>query len=180
MSPDQEVSSSYLEKLQAGRLGLKSESERLGRDQADRLSQVFHKMLASPTFEGRGIILHESTLLRASVAFWEDMLRIKAYHPIDRTDRYKKAGYIFKWIIKMRPVKPDEENPENLRSQDLNANAMFAVLCACGYLNIGLIPEQEFNRIVYTATYREINPDEWAMQFRLMEKLYSRKRAAKK
>jgi hypothetical protein len=173
MSFSQDVSSGFMEQLRACRETLTSESKRLGGELAKRLAEAYRKMEAGPPFHGTGIALNQATLLRATVSFWEDILRVKAYHPIEQADRYKKAAYIFKWIAKMRPVKPVVDHPNDIRPQDMNANAIFAVLCACGYLGLdtAVIPEEEFKRLRYSATYREINADEWATIFFQLKKL---------
>ncbi|MDR0465732.1 MAG: hypothetical protein LBH94_00065 [Deltaproteobacteria bacterium] len=168
----QEVSPAYMALLQSCRQELKIESQRLGKELAIRLSKVFHKMWSGPPFQCTGIVLNEATLLRATVSFWEDILRVKAYHPVEHADEYKKAAYLFKWMAKMRPVKPLVDHPDIIRPQDMNANALFAWLCAQGYLKIGVLPGQELKRVIYSATYREVNPDEWATIFYLLEKTY--------
>ncbi len=118
-------------------------------------------------------MLNEATLLRASISFWEDILRIQAYHPINRAEKHKMAAYIFKWIAKMRPVKPVVDYTSSLTNAEMNANAMFAFLCACGYLKCRKdLPADERRRILYSATYRDVHPDEWTIIFDYLERVY--------
>ncbi|MBD5417366.1 MAG: hypothetical protein HDR50_06850 [Desulfovibrio sp.] len=163
------ASPAYLKQLRACRKALPKEAQRCGRELAERLSKVFYQMKGA-LFQGHGIVLNEATLVRASISFWEDILRVKAYHPIDRAEKHKKAAYIFKWIARMRPVKPLVDNPDRLTSAEMNANAMFAFLCACGYLNCRRnLDEEEIRRILYSATYRDVSADEWAIIFGYVE-----------
>lgn len=166
-----EVSPEYLDKLKACREALPEEAQRCGQELAKRLTEVFIKMKAKH-FQCRGIVLNEATLLRATISFWEDILRVKAYHPIDRAEKHKKAAYIFKWITKMRPVKPLVDHAAELSAPELNANAIFAFLCACGYLKCENVPKDEIRRILYSATYRDVHPDEWTIIFDYLERLY--------
>ncbi len=75
MPHTQEVSPEYIAKIKDCRDGLQAESQRLGKDLAKRLSKAFYKMQYSPVFKDARIVLNESTLLRATVSFWEDILQ---------------------------------------------------------------------------------------------------------
>lgn len=167
-----EASSAYLEELRKCRNGLSGESKRCGKELAKRLVKTFSLMKFS-LFQGRGIVLNEATLIRATISFWEDILRVKAYHPIDRAEKHKKAAYIFKWISKFRPVKPLVDHPDKLTNAEMNANPMYAWLCASGYLKCKRdLPEEETKLIIYFSTYRDIHPDEWTLIFAYLERLY--------
>lgn len=167
-----EASPEYLKQLRACREALPEEAQRCGQELAKRLSKVFSQM-KQRLFREEPITLNYATLLRATISFWEDILRVKAYHPIDRAEKHKKAAYIFKWIAKMRPVKPLVDHPDRLRNAEMNANAIFAFLCACGYLKCKkILPKEEIQRILYSATYRDVHPDEWTIIFDYLERLY--------
>lgn len=167
-----EPSPAFLQQVKGCRDGLGEEAQRCGQELAKRLAKVFTLMKLS-LFQDRGIVLNEATLLRATISFWEDILRVKAYHPIDRAEKHKKAAYIFKWIAKMRPVKPVVDHADELTNAEMNANAMFAFLCACGYLKCKKsLPADEIQRILYSATYRDVHPDEWTIIFDYLERVY--------
>lgn len=167
-----EASPQYLALSKKCREALIVEAQRCGKELTKRLARTFIKMKAKH-FQGHGIVLNEATLMRAAISFWEDILRVKAYHPINRADKSKKAAYLFKWIAKMRPVKPLVDHPERLTNAEINANALFAFLCACGYLKCRkALPKEELHRIIYSATYRDIHPDEWAIIFEYLERVY--------
>lgn len=138
-----------------------------------RLTKVFY-LMKSQLLQNRYVTINEATLARACTSFWEDILRVKAYHPINRAEKHKKAAYIFKWIAKMRPVKPIVDHVDALTNEEMDANALYAFLCASGYLNMHLVLQKhELKYIFYSATYRDIHPDEWILTFDYMERIYS-------
>lgn len=105
------------------------------------------------------------------ISFWEDIIRLQAYHPINLPDRHKYAAFIFKWISKSRPIKL-KPNCKSLGRPEIymHINAMFAFSCAFGFLNCQKPSSVEFDCIAYSGTFREIHPEQWALLFHFMEK----------
>lgn len=164
----------YLEKLQICRKELPAEAFRCGKLLAQRLIRTFYAMRRQ-LFAGYGVVLNEAALLQACIAFWEDILRIKGFHPINCADRHKKAAYIFKWVAKMKPVKAIGDKPDLVSDKELNSNAIYALLSAFGFLkcSLSVLYSPVIKPFLYAATYREIDPDAWTIIFEYFEDKYS-------
>ncbi len=124
--------------------------------------------------------LHLSVVLvkQLSLAMFEDLLRMQAYHPIERPTRYKYAAFAFKWITKCRPIKPimDGYNYDARDYECLSkANAYFAMHFIFAFLdkcNWKKIPPCVFRELAYTGTFRSIHPEQLALTLEHIEKTY--------
>lgn len=135
---------------------------------------LFNIMKSSPPFQGRGVFLNKIILAHACVSAVIDIDRHIIFHDIKIADNHKRAAYLFAWISRFRPVKPENDHAE-LAIHELCANAYFALHCSLRYLKIDyekLISSPEFNYIVYSSIYRDIQPEIWGIIFCLLEKQY--------
>jgi len=136
------------------------------------LGLLYFKLRNSKLMAEANICLDEAALAHACNAFFEDIFRVEAFHPVNPADNHKKAAHIFKWISRLRPVHPEENNPTTLKGGAIIANGMFAMLCAFSFLNINAFTPSYSERahIIYSSMYRDIDPREWAMIFYQLEK----------
>ena len=142
----------------------------------DTLGSLFFKLRDSKALNGINIYLNEGVLAHACCAFFADIFRVEAFHPVLAADDHKKAAHIFKWISRLRPVIPGEEgDPINLKGAAIRANGMFALLCAASFLDTKAFTPlpNERAHIIYSSIYRDIIPQDWAMIFYLLEKIHS-------
>jgi hypothetical protein len=134
------------------------------------LLEWYSKFFASPPYQKRGVIQLNKPLLRlVAESFWQDLLRLKAFDPMDFADNHKQAAYIFKWISRLRPVIPCD-NIGELEVGVLQANAWFALHCAQCFLGVHQFSVEEEAYIVYASFYRDVRPEEWSMIFYALEK----------
>lgn len=172
--PIQQISDEFRAAMQRCQELLADEAQRLGKELAKELAKLFYRLRAHRRFidHQQQIVLDEAALVLAAVSFWEDILRIKGYHPINCADGHKKAAHIFKWINQFRPIRIDGVSAGQMTREELNINGLFALLCAMTYLKMGKMAENELTHTLYTAMYRDIHTDEWATIFYLYEKQY--------
>ena len=159
------------DRLRACREAIPGEANRLGLSLAHRLNDFYYKeFIGSPCFSGMRVVLSPADLLEATTAYAIDLLRIVAFHPINEIDNHKLAAYLFKWLCKLRPVRLVVDATGKFENRELYANACFSFLCAKRYLDIGnFLPKNELEYILYSATHRDIHPEEWAGMFYFME-----------
>lgn len=119
---------------------------------------------------GNGIILNEAILKQTTIAFFEDIIRLRTYHPINNPSKYKYAAFIFKWISKCRPIKILTDHANDYSEYYTRANAIFAIHCALAFLKCTPPDEVQMREIIYSATFRSIHPEQWALTFYYMEK----------
>lgn len=172
------LSDEFEEHLRFCQENIHGEALRLTNQTFPLLYDIFSYLLATDYFyRYAGLVqLNNYLIKRACISFWEDLVRVRGYHPIDYPDGHKLAAYMFKWINKLRPIEfiDLEKIPDDIENTLLHINGVYSIHCALSMpgLNIGEITCNEFENMLYTAMYRDIHADEWAMIFYLLEKLY--------
>jgi len=153
---------------------LEAEARQRGKDFAKCLHRHWEKFYRLPLYQERGLHMNYALLSQAAVSFWEDLLRIKAYHDIEYSDRHKLAAHLFKWLSRMRPIKPgnDHSGASKLELEVLQANALFALACTQSFLECSEFSDSERQYIIYASTNRDIHAREWSMIFYLLEKIH--------
>ena len=131
----------------------------------------------SSLYQEKSLSMDYTILGQAVESFWEDMLRIESYHDVEYTDRHKLAAHLFKWLSRMRPIRPTispraEDLEKELTAEILQANALFALACAQSFLECSGFSESENQYIIYSSMYRDIHASEWSMIFYLLEKVH--------
>lgn len=105
-----------------------------------------------------------------------DLERHKDFHRLDIADRHKMAAFLFKWLAKARPIAISAYVPGPNANYALHVNAYFALMAALGELNINIhefAAAPVYQQMIYAASYREINAQNWAMTFCLLEASFS-------
>jgi hypothetical protein len=151
---------------------LRKTAQPLAMELSKELTRLYYEYRELPCFQKNAdkICFFEFDLWRAMIAMWEDLLRIEAYHNVHYADNHKKAAHIFKWICHFRPIATNID-PKDMEPWEFFINELFAFLCAKLYLpKMGEITRSEQDTIFYSAKYREIHANEWAMIFYLYEK----------
>lgn len=101
-----------------------------------------------------------------------DLERHKDFHRLDIADRHKMAAFLFKWLAKARPIAISAYVTGPKADYALHINAYFALMAALGELNMdihefALTPV--YQHMIYAASYRDINAQNWAITFCLLE-----------
>lgn len=150
---------------------------------AERLSILFNMIERNPPFQNqRRIVLSMPILYHACISYEFDLERWAPFHCITIPDNHKRAAFLFKWLSKLRPIKPlSGQHSSAATSWELQANAYFALAGALGELRVNMrnfAESPEAKAILYTSTYRDILPESWAITFCLLEKAYPARRIA--
>lgn len=149
---------------------IKSTAKTRGREFTKALHESWKVFYNMPPYQQHGLVMNYTSLGQAADSFWEDMLRIKSFHDIEYGDRHKLAAHIFKWLSRMRPIKPINDHSAQQAPEFLQANALFALACAQSFLDCSDFSGDENQYILYSSTYRDIHAREWSMIFYLLEK----------
>jgi hypothetical protein len=160
------------ESLKKAKELVKSKGKEFGEPVARKLHDSWKKFYRLPPYQERGLYMNYSCLSQAAISCSEDMLRIKSYQELEHGDRHKLAAYLFKWLSRMRPIKPVTDNNADLEEKYLFANAYFALSCAQSVLECSDFGDEEIKYIRYSSTFRDIHAREWSMIFYLLEKCY--------
>lgn len=122
--------------------------------------------------------LNKALLGNCVESYFADIQRLKLFHGMERADRYKIAGYTFKWFSKIRPIQVGGLVPKDQTAQRwmLLINADFAVFQA---INIAKIDRTKMGNdlarlLVYTAHYRDIEGGTMAILFASLARQYPR------
>jgi hypothetical protein len=167
-----EVSLKYVQEHVFAEAANRAQGEMIG-----ILVHIFITMRDSKIMKDVAIDLHEAVLVNVCTAFYADLFRIEAFHSLHyAADDHKKAALLFKWISRLRPVTPRGNAPHKLKGLAVKANGVFAMLCAFSFLDIPPFTpiHSERDHIIYSSIYRDLQPQEWAMIFYLLEKLYKK------
>ncbi len=124
--------------------------------------------------------MNDALVKQFSIAMFEDLLRLQAYHPITKPTNYKYAAFVFKWVAKCRPIKPIADNigkgeyDSKEYESITKANSYFALFLAFGFLKLSIndLDPAVIKELVYTATFRDIHPEQLALTFEHIEKTY--------
>lgn len=148
---------------------------RQARAKALELSDFFDEVQESLRPEKIEVTLNTLFLSDACESCFIDMERHKSFHRIETPDRHKRAAFIFKWLARIRPINVAAFIRVRGNGKVARINAYFALLCALGELNVDMAA---FSRtkvamhIIYSAAYRDINPETWALVFCLLERQF--------
>lgn len=166
------------EKLKPFRESINPEAKRKAAELSILLGRIFNTYPWKKEYlnnSGTPVFTLNSDILNsATIAIWEDLIRLQAYHTIDVANKYKHAAYIFKWLNKLRPVQLDEGSIKNENDEGritkwrkffFQVNAVYALDCACSFFNPKKMDNKMVNDIIYSAKYRDINPEQWAITF---------------
>lgn len=126
------------------------------------LSDYFVDFRNGSPYQGSKLFLCTPTLRQAILAFWQDVIRLQSYHPINVINRFKRAAFIFKWICKCRPIKIVSTYPPECAEDYTRVNAIFAMHCAMAFLKCPPPNGEELKEIIYTGTFRCIQPEQMA------------------
>lgn len=164
MSTDITVNNQEIKLLFHFRNFINSNAPEKGKELAKELRDLFkERFVCKPPFQSSSNIhLNEDLLLQATISYYVDLYRVMGFHEIDEVDNHKQAAYLFKWLTKLRPIKAVIDHTPNLKYSETYANSFFAYLCAKMYLDIGSLATQELQYVLYSASHRDIHPEEWA------------------
>jgi hypothetical protein len=174
MVPDKE-SEKFDDYLKYVQENVTTEAKKRSQELVATLGYHFFLLRDSKAMAGAQIYLNEAVLVHVCNAFYSDIFRINGFHAVSNApDEHKKAAHIFKWISRLCPVYPATNDQSKLKGIASKANSWFAMVCALSFLEINAftLSASEREHIIYSSTYRDIQPQEWSMIFYLLEKLH--------
>ena len=91
-------------------------------------------------------------------SYFVDVDRHKSYHGSPRVDKFKQAGFMIKWIAKLRPVQFDCDDAETTREL-LYINEIFAVRAGLAFMQRSPeeVPDEIYADLLYTLHYRHVD-----------------------
>ncbi len=108
-------------------------------------------------------ILHE-----VSNAYFFDMDRKKEFHRIVFADAHKRAGYLAKWIMRLRPV---QLKREDVSKTVLLANEQLALLVALRMVTVPIesVSDSVIEHFLFMFRFRPLDGNALAMAFCLLQ-----------
>jgi hypothetical protein len=174
MTQDSNHSNQFTERLQYVQEHVQEEAAKHAIKLVETLGRLYFALRDAGLM--KGVTLNGAVLVHACNAFYADIFRIEAFHPLHyAADDHKKAAHIFKWISRLRPIIPLVKDPKKMKGGAMSANSVFAMLCAFTLLKMRPFSPSpcELDHILYSSIYRDNQPQEWAMIFYLLEKWYT-------
>lgn len=138
---------------------------------------TFNKIKKSPLFKNHELTLNPNFLVHACESCFVDLARHKDFHGMPLPDNHKRAAFLFKWVAAMRPLWATGKSSGMARAITLHANSYFALLGALAELNVDMTkfaPSEASQHVIYSATYRHLNPETWALLFFLIEQQFAK------
>lgn len=74
-----------------------------------------------------GIKLNRGILLHCIQSYFLDLLRTKIFHEIKLADEHKIAGFLMKWISKLKPIQVLNNDPKEITKKEILVNEFFAI-----------------------------------------------------
>ena len=106
----------------------------------------------------RHLRMNRAILCIVVKSYFDDVDRHKSYHGSPLVDEIKQAGFMIKWIAKLRPVQFDCDEAETTREL-LYINEIFAVRAGLAFMqrSPNEIPEEIYADLLYTLHYRHVD-----------------------
>ena len=139
------------------------------------LLKFFYEVRRSLEAQSIGASVNPLFLASACESCLIDLERHRDFHRLDIADRHKRAAFLFKWLSKMRPINLLAHRLGPGAGRAVHVNGYFALMAALGELEIDVhkfAPTPMVQHIVYAASYRDINAENWALTFCLLEMLF--------
>lgn len=111
-----------------------------------------------------------------------DLERHKDFHRLEIADRHKRGAFLFKWLSRIRPITLLAYKQGPGAGKAIHVNGWFALMAALGELNVDV---HQFaygklsHHMIYTASYRDIHAESWALTFCLLESQFPKKNSLK-
>ncbi|EWY42880.1 hypothetical protein N825_02455 [Skermanella stibiiresistens SB22] len=125
-----------------------------------------------------GATMNKVLLINCVESYFLDINRLKAFHGMERADRFKIAGYLLKWLCKIKPIQigPLGDLPANLQKRGLVVNENFALIHALIIAKVdkAKIEQRLVTSLLYSAHYRDLNGGVMAMQMETLARAYPR------
>ncbi|MBF0138239.1 MAG: hypothetical protein HQL65_18555 [Magnetococcales bacterium] len=122
-----------------------------------------------------GVEIDERLLRHCIESYYDDLRRHKNYHFIEVADRHKRASYMMKWIVRIRPVQLIPTTTAAAAAEETHkflVNESYAFYVALNYLNIGssdLLSADYTRNFLYNLHYRPIVAEALASEMYLLE-----------
>lgn len=122
------------------------------------LEKIFENLREESGTDFRHARMNRAVLCIVVKSYFDDVKRHKAYHGSELIDEVKQAGFMIKWISKLRPLQFDCHESETTNSL-LYVNEIFAVRCGLTFMQVSpdSVPDQIYADVLYTLHYRSID-----------------------
>lgn len=124
---------------------------------------------------GESVRLNTYTLLHAILDYFTDVLRLKRFHKIERTNSFKVTAYEMSWILRRKPLqilKDDREDLVYVNEKFVLSYIMnyFTQLVGHDFLNglkkeNGKVVKGYINSLYYYLKYRKCDPQTLELAF---------------
>ncbi len=104
-------------------------------------------------------------------SYFIDAERHKSFHSINTMKTYKISAYTTKWILKLRPIYFDINNPNDIKSRELILlNEIFALKVGFAISGISseVINSKLINKAIYTFHYRHVTEDMLSLWYKTL------------
>lgn len=145
------------------------EANKRARELAGHLNRAFTGFRKSRSDGEASICLSVAILRQATIAISEDIIRLQLYHRIGKPNKYKQAAFIFKWLCKCRPIQLLHPYDADYKERYTRVNAVFAVHFVLALLGCALPEKEQMSELIYTGTFRCIQPEQLASVFYYMK-----------
>ena len=112
--------------------------------------------------------INRSILHEVCNSYFFDLDRKKEFHGIDLADAHKRAGYMAKWIMRLRPV---QFKSDALTKRALLVNEQLALLVALRMLDVRLdkVSDSVVEHFLFMFRFRHLDGNALAMSFCLLQ-----------
>ncbi|MDE2166082.1 MAG: hypothetical protein KGJ66_07070 [Alphaproteobacteria bacterium] len=139
----------------------------------DELQNFFDDFQVEFRAATNGLTLHFDRPVITNVAqsYIYDLARYSKFHEIEIPDLARRAGYLAKWLLRLRPVRCDADvtaMPEEIGKLALTVNELFALYVVSGILRIDLearLTPRTLNMVLYSFRYRATSEDAFFLFF---------------
>lgn len=136
---------------------------------SNRLKE-YDKLLA-PKGSGVEVLVDHDALWGLCRSYVDDIFRYRSYHDAPVPDPARKAAYLCKWLLKLRPVvvqNPSAAADQTYETFALMANEVFALWCVSGMLLVDIQTDIHVSvreLLLYTFRHRSSGEDTFILFF---------------
>lgn len=132
------------------------------------LECAYDAMLIQPYIENdceylvNAVHLNKGILLPLVQSYFYDVERLKHFHAIDKIDGYKQAGFMMKWIIKLRPIFFDDSQLDaktGITKFHLFCNEIYALRIGLSMakIQVSKVSAEFLNKQIYQLVHRNVD-----------------------
>lgn len=147
-------------------------------EKAEDLREFFFEVKKTLSDQKIETAINPLFLTDACESTFIDLERHRDFHRLEIADRHKRGAFLFKWLAKIRPITLLTYQHGSGAGKAIHVNGWFALMAALGELNANVYQFADSRlsqHMIYTATYRDIHAENWALTFYLLESQFPKK-----